>query len=163
MQVPILRQLLLCNDLTIQPGWLTHTCVLLSIFLYQTYLEIPLYSFVSRFLIQLYQQFNRMMERGTKRICNSTMNTESFLTLRDVTPSLRNCVKNKRCISWPFLLKVQNCSHEKKIAALRHELSGWTESSFHTYRVSIALKALITCIKTKTKRNIEQCDKWSEF
>lgn len=73
MQVPILRQLLLCNDLTIQPGWLTHTCVLLSIFLYQTYLEIPLYSFVSRFLIQLYQQFNRMMERGTKRICNSTI------------------------------------------------------------------------------------------
>ena len=67
MQVPILRQLLLCNDLTIQPGWLTHTCVLLSIFLYQTYLEIPLYSFVSRFLIQLYQQFYRMMERGTKR------------------------------------------------------------------------------------------------
>ena len=59
---------LLCNDLTIQPGWLTHTCVLLSIFLYQTYLEIPLYSFVSRFLIQLYQQFNRMMERGTKRM-----------------------------------------------------------------------------------------------
>lgn len=94
---------LLCNDLTIQPSWLTHTCT----YSCQYSCIKPISKFPCTVLCRD-SSFNCINSsigwwREERSVCNSTMNTESFLTLRYVTPSLRNCVKNKRCISWPFL------------------------------------------------------------